>query len=108
MEPLNFFNPLRFKKQYFGLGTSFRYVKKHDYLVLFSQPILLTSTLMMRTYHATPAELVSEIYIAVGTQIYMKSNHNILTGKKLSLIVGRSEGQDWGRRYGKGSVYLSS
>ena len=38
--------------------------QKHDYLVLFSQPILLTSTLMMEVYRVTPAELATEIYIA--------------------------------------------
>ena len=53
---------------------------------------------MMETYRVTAAELATEIYIAVGTQIYMKSNHDISTRKKLSLIVGRSEGQDRGRR----------
>ena len=72
--------------------------KNMIFLALFSQPILLISTLMLGTYQATPAELVSEIYIAVETQIFIKSNHDISTRKKLSLIVGRSEGQTRGRR----------
>ena len=50
----------------------------------------LISTIMMETYWAMLAELVSEIYFAVGTQIYTKSNHDILTRKKLSLIFGRN------------------
>ena len=52
------------------------------------EPILLTSKLKMETYWKMPAELASEIYIAVGTQMYTKSNHDISTKKKLSLIVG--------------------
>ena len=101
MQLLNFFNPCVSKSSSLAWERD-RSVKKHDYLVLLSQPILLTSTLMMRTYQATPAELVSEIYIAMGTQICMKSKHIISTGKKLSLIVGRSEGQDRGEGKAKG------
>ena len=63
---------------------------------------------MMETYRVTAAELATEIYIAVGTQIYIKSNHDIWTRKKLSLTVGRSEGQDRARRLRKDSVYLVS
>ena len=48
-----------------NFSKTFVMSKKHDYLVLFSQPILLTSTLMMETYRVTPAELATEIYIAL-------------------------------------------
>ena len=46
-----------------------------------AKPILSTSKLMMETYQATPAELASEICVAVGTQTYTKSNQDILTRK---------------------------
>ena len=54
------------------------------------ETIFLISTIMMETYWPMLAELVSEIYFAVGTHIYTKSNQDTLTRKKLSLIFVRN------------------
>ena len=53
---------------------------------------------MMETYRVTPAGLATEIYIAVETQIFIKSNHDISTRKTLSVIIGRGKSQARGRR----------